>query len=166
VPKPLYAIGKHDAVDANLHIGVLVAYMEIAAGRRILGDSGILQYDLFDRCVLSLWQRLDGVVADRGRRRPVGAYMVLRPWLSTVVLAASCSAGVTAGAGVTRAAGAGAGRTRAAAPGLGFGFAACTTTSGSCTCATAVTIRQVIASNAKPASNHAQNTRGGEGLAR
>ena len=54
----------------------------------------------------------------------------------------------------------------AAAAGLGFGFAARTTTSGSCTCATAVTIRQVIASNAKPASNHAQNTRGGEELAR
>ena len=137
------AVRKHDAVDANLHIGVLVAHMVIGAGGGILGNSGKLQHDLLDRCVLSLRQRL--------------------PWLRTVVLAASCSAGVTAaaGVGVTPAAGARAGRTCAAAPGLGLGFAARTTTSGSSTCATAVMTRQTIASNAKPASNHAQNTRGG-----
>src|SRR4029077_13314964 len=33
------AVRKHDAVDAGLHIGMLVADVEIAAGGRILGNS-------------------------------------------------------------------------------------------------------------------------------
>ena len=63
------AVRKHDAVDAGLHIGVLVAHVETAAGGGILGNSGKLQHDLLDRCVVALRQRLDRVVADRGRRR-------------------------------------------------------------------------------------------------
>ena len=59
------AVRKHDAVDAGLHIGMLVADVEIAAGGRILGNSRKPEHDLLDRGVRALRQRLDRVVADR-----------------------------------------------------------------------------------------------------
>jgi len=63
------AVREHDAVKAGLHIGMLVADVEIAAGGRILGNSRKPQHDLLDRGVRALRQRLDRVVADRCRRR-------------------------------------------------------------------------------------------------
>ena len=52
------AVRKHDAVDADLHIGMLVAHVIAAAGGRILGYAGEPQHDLLDCGVLALRQRL------------------------------------------------------------------------------------------------------------
>jgi hypothetical protein len=67
-PKAGDAIGKHDAVDPELHIGVIVADMEQAARRGILRDAGRLQQHFLDRLVGALGQRLDVVAAN-----PVGS---------------------------------------------------------------------------------------------
>src|SRR4029077_20609043 len=66
------AVRKHDAVDADLYIGVLVAHVVTATGGGILRGSRKLQHDLLDRSVLALRQRLDGVVADCRRCRAGG----------------------------------------------------------------------------------------------
>ena len=58
------AVGQHHAVDAELHIGVVVANMKEPACRGILRDAGRLQQHFFDRRIAALRQRLDGVVAD------------------------------------------------------------------------------------------------------
>ena len=63
-PKAGDAVGQHDAVDPELHIGVIVADMEQAARRGILRDPGRLQQHFLDRLVDALGQRLDVVMAD------------------------------------------------------------------------------------------------------
>ena len=64
LPERADAVGEHDAVDAILQIGVLVAHMQFAARGRILRDAGELQQHLVQRRVVALRQRLDGLMAD------------------------------------------------------------------------------------------------------
>ena len=66
------AVGEHDPVDTELHIGVIVADVEQAAGRRILRDAWRLQQHLFDRAGGPLRQRVDGFVTDYIRCRADG----------------------------------------------------------------------------------------------
>jgi hypothetical protein len=58
------AVGKHDAVDAILHVGVLVADVKFAAGGRVLRHAGRLQQRLVERGVGALRQRLERLLAD------------------------------------------------------------------------------------------------------
>ena len=58
------AVRQHDAVDADLHIGVLVADVKVAAGGGILRHAGGLQEYLFDRLIVAPRKRLDRVVTD------------------------------------------------------------------------------------------------------
>ena len=60
-------VRQHDAVDANLHIGVLVAHVKAAAGGRILRHAGRLQEYLFDGLIVAPRKRLDRVVTERCR---------------------------------------------------------------------------------------------------
>ena len=53
------AVRQKNAVDAILHIGVLVADVEIAAGGGILRHAGRLQQNFFERRLIALRQRLD-----------------------------------------------------------------------------------------------------------
>ena len=62
--EPRDAVGQQDAVDAVLHVAVLVAHVDLAAGGGILGDTGRLQQQLVDRRVGALRQRLDRLSAD------------------------------------------------------------------------------------------------------
>ena len=64
------AVRQHDAVDADLHIGVLVADVKAAAGGGILRHAGRLQEYLFDRLIVAPRKRLDRVVTDRCRNGP------------------------------------------------------------------------------------------------
>ena len=64
------AVRQHDAVDADLHIGVLVANVKAAAGGGILRHAGSLQEYLFDRLIVAPRKRLDRVVTDGGRNGP------------------------------------------------------------------------------------------------
>ena len=48
------AVWQQHAVDPVLHVGVFVAQMQRAAGRRILRKSGRLQQNFFDRSVVAL----------------------------------------------------------------------------------------------------------------
>ena len=66
LPEGADAVGQHDAVDAVLHIAVLVAHMQFAAGGRILRHAGQLQQHLVERRVGALRQRLDGLMIDPG----------------------------------------------------------------------------------------------------
>ena len=58
------AVGQHDAVDADLHIGVLVADVKVAAGGGVLRHAGGLEDYLFDRLIVAARKRLDRVVTD------------------------------------------------------------------------------------------------------
>ena len=80
------AVGQHDAVDAELHIGVIVADMEKTARRGILRHAGRLQQHLFDRRVGALRQRLDGVVADRVGRGADGGVEVAAALVEGITL--------------------------------------------------------------------------------
>jgi len=69
-------VGELNAVDAILNIAVLVAHMQIAAGRRILRHAGSLQQHLVQTGIDALWQRFDRLMAqlecsgaDRGKDR-------------------------------------------------------------------------------------------------
>ena len=64
------AVRQHDAVDADLHIGVLVADVKAAAGGGILRHAGGLQEYLFDRLIVAPRKRLDRVVTDGRRNGP------------------------------------------------------------------------------------------------
>ena len=64
------AVRQHDAVDADLHIGVLVAHVKAAAGGGILRHAGGLQEYLFDRLIVAPRKRLDCVVTDGRRNGP------------------------------------------------------------------------------------------------
>ncbi len=66
------AVGQHHAIDAELQIGVVVADVEEAAGRRILRDAGELQQDALDRCVVAAGKRVDRSLGQSGRRRADG----------------------------------------------------------------------------------------------
>ena len=46
------AVGQHDAVDAELHVGVIVADVDRAAGRGILRHAGRLQQHFLDRALV------------------------------------------------------------------------------------------------------------------
>jgi hypothetical protein len=61
-PKAGDAIGEHDAVDPELHVGVIVADMEQAARRGILRDPRCLQQHFLDR-------QVDALGAETGYRR-------------------------------------------------------------------------------------------------
>ena len=60
------AIGKKDAVDPILNVGVLVANMERAGRRGILRKSGGLQQNLVERRIVALRQGGDGGLPDIG----------------------------------------------------------------------------------------------------
>ncbi len=64
LPESADAVGEHNAVDAVRQIGVLVAHMQLAAGRRVLGDAGHLQQHLVELCVGALRHCLDGLMVD------------------------------------------------------------------------------------------------------
>ena len=141
---------------------MLVAHVVTAAGGGILRGSRKLQHDLLDRSVLALRQRLDGVVADRGRRRAGGRVDGVEALIEgrcpgrELLRRRSWGA---AGGGVERAPPGQERRYRGRLWRLGFGFAARTTTSGSSTCAAARPMQQISASTANPRGNHAQKTR-------
>ena len=65
-----HAVRQHDAVDADLHVGVLVADVKVAARGGILRHAGGLQEYLFDRLIVAPRKRLDRVVTDGGRNGP------------------------------------------------------------------------------------------------
>ena len=65
-----HAVRQHDAVDADLHIGVLVAHVKAAASCGILRHAWGLQEYLFDRLIVAPRKRLNGVVTDRRRNGP------------------------------------------------------------------------------------------------
>ena len=56
------AVGELNAVDTILNIAVLVAHMQVAAGRRVLRDAWSLQQDLVQAGIDPLWQGLDRLV--------------------------------------------------------------------------------------------------------
>ncbi len=62
------AVRQHDAIDAELHVGMIVAHVDRSARGGILRHARRLQQDLLDRGVGALRQRLDGVVPKRVRR--------------------------------------------------------------------------------------------------
>ena len=63
------AVGQHHAIDAKLHVGVVVANVEQAAGGGILRDPRGLQQDFLYRLVVAAGKRLDcGVTDDVSRR--------------------------------------------------------------------------------------------------
>ena len=62
------AVRQKHAIDAELHIGMIVTHVKETARRGILRHTRRLQQHLLDRGVGALRQRLDGVVADRVRR--------------------------------------------------------------------------------------------------
>ena len=64
------AVRQHDAVDANLDIGVLIANVKTSAGGGILRHAGSLQEYLFDGLIIAPGKRLDRVVTDRCRNGP------------------------------------------------------------------------------------------------
>ena len=57
-------VGEHDAVDAVLQVGVLVANMQFTACRGILRHAGKLQQHLVELRVAALRQRFNGLVVD------------------------------------------------------------------------------------------------------
>ncbi len=80
LPERADAVREHDAVDAVLQVGVLVADMQRAAGGGILGHAGRLQQHLVERRIGSLRHRLDvllveliGARADRRQQLGAGA---------------------------------------------------------------------------------------------
>ncbi|WP_409193021.1 hypothetical protein [Bradyrhizobium sp. RDM4] len=72
LPERADAVRKHDAIDAILQIGVLVADMQVAARGRVLGDAGELQQHLVQRGIAPLRQRLDRLVRERVGRGTCG----------------------------------------------------------------------------------------------
>ena len=64
-----HPVRQHDAVDADLHIGVLVAHVNAAAGGRVLRHAGGLQKYLFDGLIFASRERLDRIVTDGRRNR-------------------------------------------------------------------------------------------------
>ena len=104
LPEGADAVGQHDAVDAILKIGVLVAHMQFAACGRILRDAGHLQQHLVQRRIVALRQRLDGLVADLIR---VGADRARRCCaaprrISSFLPATACASVCGGAAGVSR----------------------------------------------------------------
>ena len=151
------AVRQHHAVDAELQIGVVVADVEEAAGRRILRDAGELQQDALDRCVVAAWKRIDCFMGESGRRRADGGEEVAARLIERVGLGVElrrrrdrcCRAAVGAGAVRT-----------CARCGFGFSFGAVTTTSGSFVCASPavcafpVSPKAISASSAEPPSRY------------
>jgi hypothetical protein len=87
LPECADAVGKHDAVDAILQIGVLVADMQVAARGRILRDAGELQHHLVERGIAPLRQRLDGLARERVGRGSAGRQKALARRVEPVALA-------------------------------------------------------------------------------
>ena len=88
------AIGQQYPVDPVLNVGVIVADMKRAAGRRILRDPGGLQQHLLDGGVGALGQVLDGVVAgDCGTLRDEGVprRRILAHWTAMRLVARICT---------------------------------------------------------------------------
>jgi hypothetical protein len=75
------AVRQHDAVDAVLQVGVLVAHVQLAACGRVLRDAGSLQQRLVERGVGPLRQRLKELLTHlvgvgAGRRQQGGTRLV------------------------------------------------------------------------------------------
>jgi hypothetical protein len=87
LPEGADAVGQHDAVDAVLQVGVLVAHMQFAARRRILGHARKLQQHLVQRRVVALRQRLDLLMVDLMDGRAAGRGDILASLVELVVLA-------------------------------------------------------------------------------
>ena len=62
------AVGQHHAIDAKLHVGVIVAHVKEPACGGILRHPRGLQQDFLHRLVVAAGKRLDGRLGDGGGR--------------------------------------------------------------------------------------------------
>ena len=147
------AVRQHHAVDAELHIGVIVADVEAAAGRGILRHAGRLQQHLLDRRIGALRQRVDGGVGLRVRCGADGRVQIAAALVEGIVfrrhLFCRRQRRHRRGRGRTR------NRRRAR---LRFRPVLVTSTSGSSACATAASLKPIKASSAVPPSTYVRRT--------
>ena len=66
------AVGQHHAIDAKLHVGVVVADVQQSAGGGILRDARRLQQDSLDRGIVATGQCVDRGLSDDARSRADG----------------------------------------------------------------------------------------------